>query len=76
MDLTSRMPRLSWLNGKTHPQGNGGRKGISGHLPEHTDSLVENGSRTFAAEVDKVFNVSVTKNETLLGAIPDEPTTL
>lgn len=49
-------PRLSWLNGKTRPQGDGGRKGFSGHLTEHTEALAENGSRTFAKEVDKILN--------------------
>ena len=53
IDLTSRIPRLSWLNGKTRKQANGGRKGISGHRQEWDTALVENGSRTLAKEVDK-----------------------
>jgi len=50
------IPRLTWVRGKTYKQGNGGRKGRSGHLSEHMESFIENGSRTFAKEVDKVLN--------------------
>ena len=42
IDLVPRGPRLAWLNGKTCPQGNLGRKGRSGHLPEHTQALLDN----------------------------------
>ena len=42
IDLTLKIPRLSWLNGKTFKQGNGGRKNLSGHLPEHLKALEDN----------------------------------
>ena len=36
------LPRLVWLKGKTHTQGNGGRKNRSGYAEEHRDALVDN----------------------------------
>lgn len=38
------IPRLSWLNAKTHRQSNGGRKNRSGYKQEHTAALIENES--------------------------------
>ncbi|PWT76393.1 MAG: hypothetical protein C5B59_06620 [Bacteroidetes bacterium] len=55
IDLSPSIPRSSFLNLKTRKQANGGRKNRSRHLPEHTEALVENGSRTFAAEVSKAL---------------------
>ena len=42
IDLTPRFPRLSWVNAKTRSQGNGGRSGNSGHLPEHILANADN----------------------------------
>jgi hypothetical protein len=42
IDLTPRFPRLSWLNAKTHHQGNGGRKNQSGHAEEHARANTDN----------------------------------
>jgi hypothetical protein len=53
----SNQPRLAWLGGKMHKQGNFGRKNRSGHNTEWAESLIENGSRTFAAEVAKALAV-------------------
>ena len=53
----SNQPRLAWLGGKMHKQGNFGRKNRSGHNTECAESLIENGSRTFAAEVAKALVV-------------------
>ena len=55
IDLTLKTPRLSWIGGKMFRQSGQQRKGRSGHLTEHTESFVENGSRTFAAEVAKAL---------------------
>ena len=35
------IPRLSWLNAKTFPQGDS-RKNRSGHAPEETEARIEN----------------------------------
>ena len=69
-------PRLSWLSARTRKQANGGRKGISGHNTEHSAALVENGSRTFAAEVEKAQTPAVSITEDVLLSIPtgDIPT--
>ena len=53
--MLNRVSRLSWLSGKMHKQGNFGRKNRSGHNTEWAESLIENGSRTFAAEVAKAL---------------------
>ena len=53
LDLMPRIPHLTFISGKTHPQGNGGRKNRSRHLTEHTQAVVENASRTLAKEVEK-----------------------
>ena len=37
------VPRLGWLNIKTHPHSGNSRKNRSGLKPEHTAALVENG---------------------------------
>ncbi len=42
IDLTPRVPSLSWLSGKTFRQGNGGRKNQSGHAEEHTRANTDN----------------------------------
>ena len=42
IDLTLRVPRLSWVNAKTRSQGNGGRSGNSGHLQEHIAANPDN----------------------------------
>lgn len=59
LDLMPRIPRLIFISGKTHPQGNGGRKNRSRHLPEHTQAVTENASRTLAKEVDKALTPAV-----------------
>ena len=38
IDLTPRIPRLAFLNGKTFKQANGGRKNNSGHGFEHAQA--------------------------------------
>jgi hypothetical protein len=35
------LPKLSWLNGKTFVQSNGGRKNAPGRKEEHTNALIE-----------------------------------
>ena len=57
------LPKLIWLNGKTHPQGNGGRKNRSGYAEEHRDALIENASRKFANEVQKAFSTDNPENK-------------
>lgn len=57
IDLTVKMPRLTWLGGKTFKQGSG-RKNRPGHNTELNEALVENGSRTFATKVDKALSDS------------------
>jgi hypothetical protein len=47
---------LAWLGGKMSANSYGGRSGRSGHLLEHTESIGENGSRTFAKQVDLALN--------------------
>jgi hypothetical protein len=42
IDLTPSGQRLAWLGGKQFVQGNGGRKNLSGHLPEHLKALEDN----------------------------------
>ena len=42
IDLTPRVPSLSWLSGKTFRQGTGGRKNQSGHAEEHTRANIDN----------------------------------
>ena len=42
IDLCLRIPRLSWLSGKTHKQGNGGRKNQSRHAEEHARANIDN----------------------------------
>ena len=42
IDLPPKAPSLAWLGGKTFKQGNGGRKGMSGHLTERTLANIEN----------------------------------
>jgi len=54
IDLTVKIPRLSWLGGKSFGQGNGGRKNTPGHNTELNEALVENGSRTFAAQIKEI----------------------
>ncbi len=41
MRSTQDIPRLTWLNGKTYPSAQGGRKGNSGHGPEHKAALAD-----------------------------------
>jgi hypothetical protein len=55
IDLTPRVPVLSFIGAKQFRQSGQQRKGRSGHLPEHTEALVYNGGRTFAAEVEKIL---------------------
>jgi hypothetical protein len=45
-------PRLSWLGGKTFPQGGDSRKNRSHFGPEHREAFVENASRVFAKQID------------------------
>jgi hypothetical protein len=71
LNRVSNQPRLAWLGGKMHKQGNLGRKNRSGHNTEWAESLVENGSRTFAAEVAKALAVEEPTPETVL--VPDVP---
>lgn len=42
IDLTLKIPRLTWLNGKQFKQANGGRKNISGHAEEHARANKDN----------------------------------
>jgi hypothetical protein len=49
------IPRLSWLNGKTHPQHTGGRKGLSQHLSEHITAISEHASRKLTDEITKAL---------------------
>jgi hypothetical protein len=53
------IPRLSWLNGKTYVQSNGGRKNSPGLRSEHAEAFVENASRDFTKQVDLVLNPPV-----------------
>lgn len=46
-------PRLTWLGGKTYPQANSGRAGVSGHKQEHGEALIEDASRSLAKEIEK-----------------------
>ena len=50
IDLTPRVPRLSWLSSKTFRQGNGGRKNQSGHLQEHEAANTDNANPYQAAD--------------------------
>ena len=54
IDLTVKIPRLSWLGGKQGKQGNGGQGSRSGHNTELNEALVENGSRTFTAQIKEI----------------------
>ena len=54
IDLTLKIPRLSWQGGKTLKQRNGGRKKTPGHNTELNEALVENGSRTFSAQIKEI----------------------
>jgi hypothetical protein len=42
IDLTPKIPRLSWINAKTRKQANGGRKNTSGHAEEHALANADN----------------------------------
>jgi hypothetical protein len=42
IDLTSKIPVLSFLGIKQHPQGNGGRKNNSAHAKEHAQANRDN----------------------------------
>ena len=42
IDLTPKIPRLSWLKGKMYKQANGGRKNTSGHAEEHALANADN----------------------------------
>lgn len=42
IDLTSKIPVLSFLGIKQHPQGNGGRKNNSAHAEEHAQANRDN----------------------------------
>lgn len=58
IDLMPRFPRLTFINGKTHPQANGGRKNRPGHNTEWSEAMIENGGRTLAAAVETALRVS------------------
>ena len=42
IDLTPKIPRLSWINAKTRKQANGERKNASGHAEEHARANADN----------------------------------
>ncbi len=50
IDLTPRVPSLSWLSGKTFRQGNGGRKNRSGYAEEHKAANTDNANPYQAAD--------------------------
>ena len=54
IDLTPRFPRLSWLNAKTHPQGNGGRKNQSGHAEEHARANIHKNAEYYRQAAEAV----------------------
>ena len=53
IDLTVKHPTLSFIGARQFRQSGQQRKGRSGHLPEHTEALVENASRKLAAETEQ-----------------------
>ncbi len=55
IDLTPKYPTLSFIGARQFRQSGQQRKGRSGHLPEHTEALVENASRKLAAEIEKAM---------------------
>jgi len=42
IDLTSKIPRLSWINAKVRKQANGGGRNASGHAEEHARANADN----------------------------------
>ncbi len=57
IDLTRKVPALSFIGAKQFRQSGQQRKNRSGHLTEHTESLAYNGGRNFAAAVEKALLV-------------------
>jgi hypothetical protein len=55
IDLMRKVPALSFIGAKQFRQSGQQRKGRSGHLMEHTESLAYNGGRNFVAEVEKIL---------------------
>jgi hypothetical protein len=49
-------PRLAFVGAKTYVQRQGGRKNRPGETVLHEAAIVEDASRTFAKEVDKILN--------------------
>lgn len=62
IDLMPKVPRLSWLGGKSFHQSGQQRKGRSGHATEWAEALIENGSRDFALEVNRALSRAPEKN--------------
>ena len=66
------VPRLSWLNVKTHPVSGNSRKNRSGLKLEHTAALVENGlGKLSQKEFDTRIGIVDVKSE---GDISLQPT--
>jgi hypothetical protein len=62
-------PQLGWLGAKTFKQRLGGRKNRPGEKFLHEQAIVEDASRTFAKEVDKVLNPPA-PDETTVPVVP------
>lgn len=52
----SHPPRLAFVGAKTYKQQGGNRKSRSGEKYLHAQAIIEDASRTFAKEVDKILN--------------------
>ena len=62
------VPRLSWLNVKTHPHSGNSRKNRSGLKYEHTAALVENGlGKLSQKEFDTRIGIVDVKSEGDIG---------
>jgi hypothetical protein len=55
-------PRLTWLNGKTFVQSNGGRKNAPGRKTEHKAALIGNAYKDIAIKLTAVENSSPMEN--------------
>jgi hypothetical protein len=45
------LPKLSWLNGKTFVQSNGGRKNAPGRKTEHQNAIIDGVDRDIKKEI-------------------------
>lgn len=67
------VPHLAFVGMKSYPQSLGDRKNRSGNGEEHKQALVENASRTLAAEIEKAQEaVKEFSGEDLIVAKPTE----